>query len=148
MSRPYFQSRKQKFANKKGSEFGDPPKYFEQKRVGPGESVNWPVWWNGAHTHYMQTQGRVANALKGVEVLPRAEHPGELPEEPDTNGMTTKDRETAVAEYKMAADRYWRMNSIYAPQKEKLDDGKVQIAQDLLSVRVKFDLGGNEKLLN
>ena len=102
--------------------------------------MNWPVWLNGAHTHYMQTQGRVANALKGVEVLPRAEHPGELPEEPDTNGMTTKDRETAVAEYKLAADRYWRMNSIYAPQKEKLDDGKVQIAQDLLSVRVTFDL--------
>ena len=30
MSRPYY--RKQKFANKTGSEFGDPPKYFEQKR--------------------------------------------------------------------------------------------------------------------
>ena len=88
----------------------------------------------------MQAHGRAANALKGIVVLPRAEHPGELPEEPDTLGMSTKDRETAVAEYKMATDRYWRMNSIYAPQKEKIDDTKVQIAQDLLSLRVKFEV--------
>ena len=52
----------------------------------------------------MQAHGRAANALKGIVVLPRAEHPGELPEEPDTLGMSTKDRETAVAEYKMATD--------------------------------------------
>jgi len=126
--------------NKKVSEYSNPLKYFENTVVSPGQSVNWPVFWNGAHTLYMQTQGRVANALKGVVVLPRAEHPGELPEEPDTYGMAAKDRETAVAEYKMVTDRYWRMNSIYAPQKEKLDDGKVQIAQDLLSVRVKFEV--------
>ena len=140
MSRPYFQSRKQKFATKKGEEYGNPVGYFEGNIAGPGQSINWPVFWNGAHTYYMKTQGRVANALKGVVVLPRADHPGELPEEPETVGMSVKDRETAVADYKMATDKYWKMNSIYAPQKEKLDDGKVQIAQDLLSVRVKFEL--------
>ena len=87
------------------SEYSNPIKYFEDTVVSPGQSVNWPVFWNGAHTLYMQTQGRVANALKGVVVLPRAEHPGELPEEPDTYGMAAKDREPAVAEYKMATDR-------------------------------------------
>ena len=108
--------------------------------VCPGVSVNWIVFWNGAHAHFLATVGRVANEFKGIEVKPRAEHPGELPEEPDTASMTAKERETAMAEHKMALDKYWRMNAVYAPQAEKLLDARNQIVQDLLSTRVKFEI--------
>ena len=85
MSRPYFQARKKKFI-KPVSEYNDPLKYFMATITGAGESVNWPVFWNGAHVHYLQEFGRVSNTLKGMDVQPRVEHPGKLPEEPNTLG--------------------------------------------------------------
>ena len=139
MSKPDFQSR-QEFVKPAESEFNDPLGYYLKTVVSPGVSVNWIVFWNGAHAHFLATVGRVANEFKGIEVKPRAEHPGELPEEPDTASMTAKERETAMAEHKMALDKYWRMNAVYAPQAEKLLDARNQIVQDLLSTRVKFEI--------
>ena len=107
-------------------------------KVSPGEAVNWIVFWNGCHAHYSAEYGRSANELKGMEVKPRAEDPGEVPEEPDLANMSAKERETATAEHKMALDRYWRMYNIFAPQKEKLLDAKNTIVQDLLTTKVEF----------
>ena len=111
MSKPDFQSR-QEFVKPAESEYNDPLGYFLKKEVSPGDAVNWIVFWNGCHAHYLAAVGRVANEFKGIEVKPRAEHPGELPEEPDTASMTAKERETAMAEHKMALDRYWRMYAV------------------------------------
>ena len=90
MSKQFYRPRKQKFVKKTGSEFRDPIQYFLDTKVSPGEAVNWIVFWNGCHAHYSAEYGRSANELKGMEVKPRAEDPGEVPEEPDLANMSAK----------------------------------------------------------
>ena len=57
--------------------------FFLDTKVSPGQAVNWIPWLQGCHAHYMKEYGRAANEIKGIEVLPRAEHPGDIPEEPE-----------------------------------------------------------------
>lgn len=54
-----------------------------------------------------------------MEVNPRAEDPGDGPDEPDLTGTTPEERAETWVEYKMNLDKYSRDRNEYVPQLER-----------------------------